>query len=428
MRILKSHPLLKLANGYIIDASQPSNLSYMWNFGSLLAVCLVIQIVTGVTLAMHYNPSVLEAFNSVEHNMINVNNVFESPYIPIYNFSTIPFFMQQLSAFSEEGLKKLLVYGSEFAQSENFYDKEELAPKLDPWFVTGFVDGEGCFSISIIKDPRYKTGYRIEALFSINLHKKDVKILELIKAFFGDTGNIKYETKREVVSYVIRSKKQLISTILPHFDKFPLVTQKRGDYILFKQAFELIYNNTHLTLDGLKEIVAIKASLNLGLPDKLKVAFPILPTTYKPLFLDPEIPSPYWVAGFTSGEGSFYVGVSKMSSMKSGKQVQLFIYITQHIKDKCILSKLISFFQAGRYHYTKGRSWASYECFKFSDIKSKIIPFFMKYPIVGVKNQDFQDWCKIAYLIDTKSHLTEQGLAEIEKIKEGMNKQRGLDN
>ena len=67
MRILKSHPLLKLANGYIIDASQPSNLSYMWNFGSLLAVCLVIQIVTGVTLAMHYNPSVLEAFNSVEH-------------------------------------------------------------------------------------------------------------------------------------------------------------------------------------------------------------------------------------------------------------------------------------------------------------------------------------------------------------------------
>ena len=53
MRILKSHPLLKLANGYMIDASQPSNLNYMWNFGSLLAVCLVIQIATGVTLAMH---------------------------------------------------------------------------------------------------------------------------------------------------------------------------------------------------------------------------------------------------------------------------------------------------------------------------------------------------------------------------------------
>ena len=74
MRILKSHPLLSLANGYVVDSPQPSNLSYLWNFGSLLAFCLIIQIVTGVTLAMHYNPSVLEAFNSVEHIMRDVNN------------------------------------------------------------------------------------------------------------------------------------------------------------------------------------------------------------------------------------------------------------------------------------------------------------------------------------------------------------------
>jgi ubiquinol-cytochrome c reductase cytochrome b subunit len=74
MRILKSHPLLKLVNMYVIDHSQPSNISYLWNFGSLLAVCLVIQIITGVTLAMHYNPSVAEAFNSIEHIMRDVNN------------------------------------------------------------------------------------------------------------------------------------------------------------------------------------------------------------------------------------------------------------------------------------------------------------------------------------------------------------------
>ncbi len=74
MRILKSHPLLRLVNSYIIDSSQPSNISYLWNFGSLLAFCLAIQIITGVTLAMHYNPSVLEAFNSIEHIMRDVNN------------------------------------------------------------------------------------------------------------------------------------------------------------------------------------------------------------------------------------------------------------------------------------------------------------------------------------------------------------------
>jgi len=73
MRVVKNNTILKLVNSYLIDASQPSNISYLWNFGSLLAVCLIIQIITGVTLAMHYSPSILEAFNSVEHIMRDVN-------------------------------------------------------------------------------------------------------------------------------------------------------------------------------------------------------------------------------------------------------------------------------------------------------------------------------------------------------------------
>jgi ubiquinol-cytochrome c reductase cytochrome b subunit len=74
LRILKSHPLLKMVNSYVIDSPQPSNISYLWNFGSLLAFCLIIQIVTGVTLGMHYTPSISEAFDSVEHIMRDVNN------------------------------------------------------------------------------------------------------------------------------------------------------------------------------------------------------------------------------------------------------------------------------------------------------------------------------------------------------------------
>ena len=74
MRKLKHNSLLKLVNSYLIDAPQPTNISYNWNFGSLLLLCLAIQIITGVTLAMHYNPSVAEAFNSIEHIMRDVNN------------------------------------------------------------------------------------------------------------------------------------------------------------------------------------------------------------------------------------------------------------------------------------------------------------------------------------------------------------------
>jgi len=74
MRILKSHVLLRLVNSYVIDSPEPANISYLWNFGSLLGVCLIIQILTGAFLAMHYQPNVDLAFNSVEHIMRDVNN------------------------------------------------------------------------------------------------------------------------------------------------------------------------------------------------------------------------------------------------------------------------------------------------------------------------------------------------------------------
>jgi ubiquinol-cytochrome c reductase cytochrome b subunit len=73
MRLLKSHVLLRLVNSYLVDSPQPANISYLWNFGSLLGTCLVIQILTGSFLAMHYQAHVDFAFSSVEHIMRDVN-------------------------------------------------------------------------------------------------------------------------------------------------------------------------------------------------------------------------------------------------------------------------------------------------------------------------------------------------------------------
>jgi len=73
MRILKTHPILSLLNSYLVDSPQPANISYLWNLGSLLGICLIIQILTGIFLAMHYTPNVDLAFASVEHIMRDVN-------------------------------------------------------------------------------------------------------------------------------------------------------------------------------------------------------------------------------------------------------------------------------------------------------------------------------------------------------------------
>jgi ubiquinol-cytochrome c reductase cytochrome b subunit len=73
MRFLKQNPILRLVNSYLIDSPQPTNISYLWNFGSLLALCLGLQIVTGIFLVMHYTPNTDLAFNSVEHIMRDVD-------------------------------------------------------------------------------------------------------------------------------------------------------------------------------------------------------------------------------------------------------------------------------------------------------------------------------------------------------------------
>jgi len=80
--------------------------------------------------------------------------------------------------------------------------------------------------------------------------------------------------------------------VLDFFDKYPLITQKLGDYILFKQAHEMIKNKEHLTLEGLSKLVGIKASLNNGLPAQLKEAYPDVVPAKRLSVVNKEIPDP----------------------------------------------------------------------------------------------------------------------------------------
>lgn len=72
MAFRKSNVYLNLVNSYLIDSPQPSSINYWWNLGSLLGLCLVIQICTGIFLAMHYSSNIELAFSSVEHIMRDV--------------------------------------------------------------------------------------------------------------------------------------------------------------------------------------------------------------------------------------------------------------------------------------------------------------------------------------------------------------------
>ena len=294
---------------------------------------------------------------------------------------------------------------------------------LKPGFISGFTDAEGCFLLLISKDSRTpnKTRYNYNLSYTIGLHQKDLLLLKKVQAYFKGAGSI--TTNLNVVSYRISSLEEL-KLVIDHFDKYPLITQKYSDYILFKKAFELVSKGDHLTETGWNKLLSIKSAINKGLSEELKKVYPNVTAIERPLVKDQTI-TPEWFAGFTSGEGCFFLNVFKNPS-KTGFKTILRFKINQHIRDKALIESFIKFFNCG----TTAKHSANAVTFlvsKFSDVNGKIIPFFKEYPVLGVKSLDFDCWCQAAEIVKTKGHLTPEGLEKIMDIKANMNKNRVID-
>ena len=131
-----------------------------------------------------------------------------------------------------------------------------------------------------------------------------------------------------------------------------------------------------------------------------------------------------WFSGFTSGDGSFQVDIRKIKNIEERYQVLVRFSIGQHRRDDELLRSFIKMLDCGKVYIRKSKNkevYIEYRIDKFKDIKNKIIPLFIKYPVIGQKLLDFQDFCRVANLIDKKYHLTSEGLNEIQIIKKGMN-------
>lgn len=289
--------------------------------------------------------------------------------------------------------------------------------------MTGLTDAEGSFLIEIRKDSSYRAGWMIVARYSIVLHRRDEELLKLIQAYFGGVGRISSHGLNTLV-FRVNTLKDNLTAVIPHFDKYPLITQKHSDYLLFRDVVMMMSRGEHITPEGIQTIVNIRASLNLGLTEALKEAFPMYTPVARPCGELKIVEHPQWIAGFTSGEGSFMVSVTNRASYKAGALVTLSFRVVQHSRDEYLMKSFPAYWGCGKYYSSSKGDHGDFRVEKFSDISEIIIPFFHKYPIIGVKAADFQDWCKVAELMNTKKHLTSEGLDQIRKIKEGMNKNR----
>lgn len=313
---------------------------------------------------------------------------------------------------------------------------EKGGRKLNPWFITGFADAEGCFHISILNNKRSKeNNYNVRSYFQISLHKKDLYLLELFKNSLG-VGSV-YKVYDKFIQFRVSSIKDL-QIIIDHFNQYPLATQKRANFELFKQVFDLIKNQEHLTNEGLRRLLAIKAAMNRGLSESLNSEFSDIIPVARPQVLDQSIPNAEWVAGFTSGEGCYYVKVTSSKSHKIGSQVQVRFSIGQHNRDEKLIQSFIEYFGSlyknslplSSNKNTKGikiyksKDSVQIQITNLSEITKTIIPFFEEHPLVGSKVKDYEDFKQVVKLMESGEHLTLEGLNKIKQIKLGMNRGR----
>lgn len=295
--------------------------------------------------------------------------------------------------------------------------------ELCPYWVTGFADAESSFSLKVSKKSTSKSGWCVHPDFKIELHTRDMLLLRKIQSFFG-VGIISERESFNRVVYSVQSYHDITNVIIPHFKKYPLITQKKADFILFNEAINLLNLKAHSNIEGISKILSFKASMNSGLSDALKIQFPTVLPVHRPLVSFEGIPHPNWLAGFTDGEGCFYVNTKKAKTL-SGIQVIMTFSITQHVRDELLLTKFIDYFGCGKIEKVSTRpNEVKYIVYRYSFLRDKIIPFFEDYPLQGIKWMDYKDFCKIAKIMEDKSHLNPEGLKKIKSLKSGMNKGR----
>lgn len=144
--------------------------------------------------------------------------------------------------------------------------------------------------VSIKKSSKVRSGWKVESCFQIELHERDKELLKLLQVYFKGIGKITTKS-RSCCKWRVYSLDDILNYIIPHFDKYPLITQKFADYLLFKHVNHMRYDKKHLTTDGLLAIVNIRgATLNWGLTTDLKKAFPMYTPVNRPRVENSKIP------------------------------------------------------------------------------------------------------------------------------------------
>jgi LAGLIDADG endonuclease len=128
-------------------------------------------------------------------------------------------------------------------------------------YISGYVDGEGCFTVSVSPRAKLKVGWEVRPSFSVSQNGDRAEVIHAIAAYFG-CGSIRPDRSDRTVKWETRRLDHIVEKVIPHFIRYPLMSGKRGDFERFAVVCDLMRRGAHREREGLIQIVRIASEMN----------------------------------------------------------------------------------------------------------------------------------------------------------------------
>ncbi len=151
------------------------------------------------------------------------------------------------------------------SENPNGAGNQQERPGFEQWIV-GFVDGEGCFSISIVRNATCRLGWQAQHEFSVTQAASSKRALYALQAYF-QCGRVVEQHRRDnhreaLMRFSVKDRRDLLKEIIPFFDEHPLITAKAADFTKFAGIVGMMEEGRHLTSEGLRQIAILTETMN----------------------------------------------------------------------------------------------------------------------------------------------------------------------
>jgi len=142
-------------------------------------------------------------------------------------------------------------------------------------YLSGYTDGEGCFCVSINRSKRHKFGWEIRPSFSVSQNRDRANVLRMFKQYLG-CGTIRADSSDKTLKFEVRSISDLVTKVITHFEKYPLLSEKKLDFNRFADICNMMQTKKHLIKNGLQKILKLAGEINITgkkkfLREKIKI-------------------------------------------------------------------------------------------------------------------------------------------------------------